>query len=419
MKGNQKYEWVIIGGGAAGISIAEILSRSSNSVLLIEKNATLASSTTKVFHEWFHSGSLYTLLPDKLETTRYLLGSIDDMLKYYTHFNRMNLFPTSCGYRIIDKNKWFNNDHIRYQYKMRPMNFFWMLAVARAQWIIKEINQHDWLRKKAGSSHDGYRFNLIEILKNYPKTKEKFYEIISPDITINSRIMLQDIVSSYFQNGGNLELDCCVKNIIEEEDKIVVKTENFSQITASKIVICAADGLKDFAPGIGEIKTSYAPMFVVENLPEDSNSFVELDYNPKNCINMIKKGSGIGLSGGVSVQNESEIETYLNSCKQKIINKLPKVNVIGDYVGLKKEVVFSGQNRNYQYHIKKISKRKWGVILGKFTSLFSLAPEFYRSVYDKNPPRAVPFDEKNISSSESIISNTTWSEIYNQSVNEK
>ena len=82
-----------------------------------------------------------------------------------------------------------------------------MLAVARAQWIIKEINQHDWLRKKL-DSHDGYCFNLIEILKNYPKTKEKFYEIISPDITINSRIMLQDIVSSYIQNSGNIEVNC-------------------------------------------------------------------------------------------------------------------------------------------------------------------------------------------------------------------
>ena len=56
-------------------------------------------------------------------------------------------------------------------------------------------------------------------------------------------------------------------------------------------------------------------------------------------------------------------------------------------LGLKREVVFSGQNRNYQYHIKKISQRKWGVILGKFSSMFSLAPEFYRSVYEKNPPR--------------------------------
>ena len=34
-------------------------------------------------------------------------------------------------------------------------------------------------------------------------------------------------------------------------------------------------------------------------------------------------------------------------------------------------------------YIKKISQRKWGVILGKFLSMFSLAPEFYRSVYEK------------------------------------
>mgnify|MGYP001264300151 CR=1 FL=1 len=419
MQNDKKYEWVVVGGGAAGISIAEILSRSSKSVLLIEKNTTLASLTSKVFHEWFHSGSLYTLLPDRLKTTRYLLGSIDDMLEYYSHFNRMNLVPTGCGYIIKDKNKWFNNDHIRYQYNMRPMNFIWMLAVARAQWIIKEINNHDWLRQKAGSSHDGYRFNLFKILKNYPKSKQKFYEIISPDITINSRIMLQDIVSSYIQNGGNFELSCSVKNIIEEEDNIIVNTGNSKKINASKIVICAADGLKDLAPGIGQIKTSYAPMFVVENLPQGCNSFVELDYNPKNCINMIKKDNGIGLCGGVSVQNESEIEAYLNSCKKKISKKFPGLKILGDYVGLKQEMVFSGQNRNYQYHIKKITNRKWGVILGKFSSMFSLAPEFYRSVYYKNPPRAVPFDDKNISSSKDIISSTTWSEIYNRSIKEK
>ena len=419
MYNSQSYEWVVIGGGAAGISIAEILSRNSNSVLLLEKNNTLASLTSKVFHEWFHSGSLYTLLTDRLETTRYLLGSIDDMLEYYSHFSRMNLFPTNCGYKIRDKKKWFNNDHIRYQYRMRPLNIIWMLAVARAQWLIKEIDEHDWLRKKAGSSHDGYRFNLLEILKNYPKTKEKYYEIISPDVTINSRIMLYDIVSSFVQNGGYFELGCCVQNIIEKENKVIINTDIDIEITASNIVICAADGIKEFAPNIGQIKTSYAPMFVVENLPEDCNSFVELDYNPKNCINMINKGNGVGLSGGVSVQKESEIEPYLNSCKEKIIKKIPGLNILGDYVGLKQEMIFSGQKRNYQYHIKKISNRKWGVVLGKFSSLFSLAPEFYRLVYKKNPPRAVQFDENNVSLSKKVISDTTWSEIYNQSIKVK
>ena len=134
---------------------------------------------------------------------------------------------------------------------------------------------------------------------------------------------------------------------------------------------------------------------------------------------MINKGNGVGLSGGVSVQKESEIEPYLKSCKEKILKKIPGIKILGDYVGLKQEMIFSGQKRNYQYHIKKISKRKWGVILGKFSSLFSLAPEFYRLVYNTNPPRAVQFDENNFSLPERVISDTTWLEIYNQSTKRK
>ena len=65
------YDWIIVGGGISGISIAEILCREGKSVLLLEKNESLASETSKVFHEWVHSGALYTLLPDKLLTLRF------------------------------------------------------------------------------------------------------------------------------------------------------------------------------------------------------------------------------------------------------------------------------------------------------------------------------------------------------------
>ena len=54
------YDWIVIGGGISGISIAEILSRDGKRVMLIEKNKTLSSETSKVFHEWLHSGSLYS-----------------------------------------------------------------------------------------------------------------------------------------------------------------------------------------------------------------------------------------------------------------------------------------------------------------------------------------------------------------------
>ena len=54
---NKKFEWAVVGGGIAGISIAEILCRRSQ-YSLIEKNDYLASETSKLFHEWLHSGAL-------------------------------------------------------------------------------------------------------------------------------------------------------------------------------------------------------------------------------------------------------------------------------------------------------------------------------------------------------------------------
>ena len=54
---DQIYDWIVIGGGISGISIAEILVREGKSVLLLEKNDKLASETSKVFHEWMHSGA--------------------------------------------------------------------------------------------------------------------------------------------------------------------------------------------------------------------------------------------------------------------------------------------------------------------------------------------------------------------------
>ena len=86
---NSLYDWIIVGGGISGIAVAEVLCRAGNSVLVLEKNDTLASETSKVFHEWMHSGALYTLVPDNLLTLRYLLGATDDLLEYYSSYPAM------------------------------------------------------------------------------------------------------------------------------------------------------------------------------------------------------------------------------------------------------------------------------------------------------------------------------------------
>ena len=132
----KKYEWGIVGGGIAGIAIGEILSREGHTAVLIEKNKQLASETTREFHEWIHTGALYTLVPDKFMTLKFILGAIDDLLEYYNSFERMNLNPTTSGLLINENNLngWFTNNYIHFKYRLkgRKLTFPWIIGVARS-----------------------------------------------------------------------------------------------------------------------------------------------------------------------------------------------------------------------------------------------------------------------------------------------
>ena len=72
------YRVVVIGGGVVGVSSLYHLGKAGwTDCVLLEKNEELAAETSGLFHEWLHTGSLYTLVPDNLKTTKYLLGAID------------------------------------------------------------------------------------------------------------------------------------------------------------------------------------------------------------------------------------------------------------------------------------------------------------------------------------------------------
>ena len=115
----KSYEWAIIGGGVAGIAVSEILTRQGHSVVLIDKSEKLASKTTRDFHEWIHTGALYTLVPDRLKTLKFILGAIDDLIEYYSNFQRMNLVPTISGLEIHGDNNWFSPNYIHFKYRIK------------------------------------------------------------------------------------------------------------------------------------------------------------------------------------------------------------------------------------------------------------------------------------------------------------
>jgi hypothetical protein len=407
---NQKYDWIVVGGGIAGISLAEILCREGKSVLLIEKNDKIASETTKVFHEWLHTGALYSLLPDNLVTMRYLLGAIDDLFEYYSSYPNMNLLPTESGVSVSGKNKWFNNNFIEYRYKIRKLNPVWLSLVSRSINVVQIIKQHDWLRRNAGGSEyesskikSRHSFNLIkeQLLHN-----ENFYRLMSSDFTMNSRILINDLFDSASHYGLNIIKSEPVMRIDKTGSFVKVET-SCESYKSDKVVICSPDVIS--AKYKIPIKTSFAPMFIVDDIPENETSFVELDYNTKRCINLLKKGNGVGQAGGSTVKNDRDVKPYLNYMIKEHKKRNPGIKVLDNYVGLKKELVKDKEQRNYLYHINQHDSDIWSVVLGKFTLAFSLAPEFYRRVYHENPKKVI--DNNIVKTDTCLISKTSWQEI--------
>ena len=403
------YNWIVVGGGISGIAVAEILCRGGESVLLIEKNETLASETSKVFHEWLHSGSLYTLAPDRLLTLRYLLGATDDLFEYYDTFPGMNLLPTESG-TAIDKFGWFNNEHIEYRYKKHVYNPVWSSLVSRSINIIDLLHQHDWLRRRAGSDYGDSKVKFVHWFDNIfkqVKNKSDFFCKDSPDITINSRQLISDILSAAISKGLKVLTGKKVDGITERGDLTFVKVGS-TTYKANNVVICSPDVISEISKI--PIKTGYAPIAIVENVPENEKSFVELDYNIKKCINLLRKGDGIGQAGGVTMERKEDVDSYLAYVISEHKKRNPQIRVVGTYVGLKKELVHRRENRNYLYHIKQNSDHIWSIVLGKFSLAFSMAPEFYRQTHNKNPPKnidtQVVWQTKN-----ALVSETSWKEI--------
>ena len=413
----KKYEWGVIGSGIAGIAIAEILTRQGHSVVLIEKNKTLASETTREFHEWLHTGALYTLVPDRLTTLRFILGSIDDLIEYYSKYNRMNMLPTVSGLEIDDTTKgWFNNNYINFKYRLkrRKITFPWIYGIARSIYLIERIHQHDWLRRRAGELtpfKEGRKKRVIKLINELLQSKELFKTVKTPDFTINSRYVLRDMLSMAVDNGLEISLNNTIKSIeTKNNHKIIIGTNE--NIHVDKVAICNGSGIQDFTNV--KTTTSYAPIAVVSGIPEDYKSFVELDYFPKNCINLLTKDEGFGLAGGISLSDRTKCDQYLDNVMIKHQSLVPNIKELSRYIGIKTEIAFKNEPRGYLFHIVEIDEGSWVVVPGKFTLAFSLAPEFYRRVYKKNPTKYFKTNPPNQDATKKV-SNTVWEDVLMQS----
>ena len=409
------FDWIIIGGGIAGISLSEILTREGHTVALIEKKNKLASVTTREFHEWFHTGSLYTLLKDDMKTLKYVLGSLDDLLEFYSSFQKMNLRPTDNGLKITDDNEgWFNPNYINFKYRLKSRKLIlpWLFAIARSIALIDGIRKHDWLRRRAGileSVTTEYYFPIIKNLFKILNNSNKFYKIETTDFTTNSRYLLRDMIATAKKNGLQIFTKNELLEIKNANDNVIANCSN-GNFQAKNMAVCLGGEIEKFSDL--KINKSYAPIAVVKNIKEDTKSFVELDCFKKNCINIITKGKSYGLIGGISLSNKNEIEKYFDFVMDEHKKLNPEIEILEKYVSIKNEIFQKKENRNYLFHINLSKKYKnvWSVIPGKFTLAFSMAPEFYRKVYKKNPKKFFN-TSSDVGDFSHLIEETVWEEI--------
>ena len=409
------FDWIVVGGGVAGISLSEILTREGHSVALIEKKNKLASATTREFHEWFHTGSLYTLLKDDMKTLKYILGSLDDLLEFYSSFPKMNLRPTDKGLKITDNNKgWFSPNYINFKYRLKNRKLIlpWLYAIARSIALIDGIRKHDWLRRRAGileSVTTEYYFSILKNLLKIAASSNKFYTIETTDFTTNSRDLLKDMIATAEKNGLEIFTKNELLEIKNSNNNIIANCSN-DNFQAKNMVVCLGDEIEKFSDL--KINKSYAPIAVVKNIKAGTKSFVELDCFKKNCINIITKGKSFGLIGGISLSKKVEVQKYFDFMINEHKKLNPGIEILEKYIGVKNEIFQKKENRNYLFHINPSRKYKnvWSVIPGKFTLVFSMAPEFYRIVYKKNPRKFfnTSSDTGNFSH---LIEETVWGEI--------
>jgi len=410
------YEWAVVGSGIAGVTIAEILTRQGHSVILVEKNDTLASETTREFHEWLHTGALYTLVPDRLKTLRFILGAIDDLLEFYASYDRMNLLPTVSGLKVkTDKAGWFNAEYIHFKYRVkgRKITFPWLYGIARSIFLVERIHKHDWLRRRGGELDHfkmGRSSRIRSLIKELLLSKEKFKEVKTPDFTINSRAVLKDMIATAMNNGLEVSLSNEVTRV-DDREAIKILSGTKEDIRTENVAICNGTGVEKFSEV--KVKTSYAPIAVVSGISKHSKSFVELDYFTKNCINLLTKENSFGLAGGISLSDKSQCDKYLDYVVNKHKELDSGIKELSRYTGVKTEITFKNQPRGYLYHIVNSDDGVWTIVPGKFTLAFSLAPEFYRRVYKQNPKK---YFKTTASTNEvnNIVSNTVWRDIFNQ-----
>ncbi len=206
------FDFVVIGGGIAGIAVAELLQRSGQQVLIMEKNDRLCAESSAAQQGWFHSGALYAALPNR----KYLkmgMENLANLTRFYADFSAMNLQPSGDLTNATVCRPWFHDAPIFYLYaNTRDDELSWL---QRCYWPVAKRVAKRALTKGFTNTHQS--FPAHQLLHNHADLV-----LSSCDRTMDTVAIAHDLVNSFISNGGKVTLNSEVlsieKNTVHHRD---------------------------------------------------------------------------------------------------------------------------------------------------------------------------------------------------------
>jgi hypothetical protein len=402
------FDFAIVGGGIAGLAIAELLQRSGVSVALFEKNERLCGEASAEQQGWFHTGALYAALPENF-FCRTMVGNLDDLIDYYSGFANMNL-RIDKHISSISQHGWFSNRTNFYAYTaLRGVQWHWKVPWAVALYRAKRrMSWFETLDASRSLSHQlgfGGSKPLRSVQHNSPLgvgLDDVAFVLKSRDRAMDTTLIAEDLLRSFLATGGTLLNQTNVVSIqrgrIEAMRGPGGQTASYS---ARHIVLATG---KESASFETRARVLVSPLLVVAPALTDLN-FVRMSPHMCDTINHVYHRQGELEYSVMGNAIYYDAKQWSQDLKQEVFRDMTRLarRVLGNFednrdqlfFGSKTEIGGTRSMRNYLYKI--IDRDDYTRALpGKFSLCFSLAANVCRH-FGIEPVERLRPSSKNVS----------------------
>ena len=402
------FDFAVVGGGIAGLAIAELLQRSGVSVGLFEKNGTLCGEASAEQQGWFHTGALYAALPDNF-FCRTMVGNLDDLVDYYSEFPNMNL-RIDKHISSVSQHGWFSNRTNFYAYTaLRGVQWHWKIPWAIALYRAKRrMSWFETLDASRSLSHQlgfGGTKPLRSVQHNGPLgvgLDHVAFVLKSRDRSMDTTLIAEDLLRSFLTTGGTLLNNTEVLSL--ERGRLEARRGSSGQTVSCRARhIVLATG-KESAAFETRARVLISPLLVVAPALTDLN-FVRMSPHMSDTINHVYHRHGnveYSVIGNATYYDAQQSSVPLRQKAFRHMTHLAR-RVLGDFedtraelfFGSKTELTGSRSMRNYLYRI--IDRGDYTLALpGKFSLCFSLAANVCRH-FGIEPVERLRFSPKDVS----------------------